>query len=118
METKPNQKIKASAGLTHPIHDGECTTISSGLCHERKRKMKTEAKHTAEFPRGVIELSEDERWTNAGHIVHCVNCHDEMLEALKAMVGHLSKMEGGKWLNNRTGEMAKQALTKAAEGGE
>jgi len=41
--------------------------------------------------------------------------HDDLLEAAKALVGHLDKMEEGKWLLNRPGEMLIEAIAKATE---
>jgi len=37
----------------------------------------------------------------------------ELLEAARELVDHLSTMEGGKWLNNRPGELLEAAIAKA-----
>ena len=37
----------------------------------------------------------------------------ELLEAAKELVDHLSKMENGKWLNNRPGDLLERAIAKA-----
>jgi len=54
-----------------------------------------------------------EQIANAAFIVRACNSHEELLEAAKYLVEHLEKMEGGKWLNNRPGELLQKAITNA-----
>ena len=37
----------------------------------------------------------------------------DLLEAAKELIDHLSKMENGKWLNNRPGDLLEKAVAKA-----
>ncbi len=39
----------------------------------------------------------------------------ELLEKAKGLVAHLKKIEGGKWLNNRSGEELEVAIRKAED---
>ena len=45
---------------------------------------------------------------NARHIVHCVNCHDELLEALENLLGGYTGYKGGEYRRK-----AQKAITKA-----
>jgi len=73
------------------------------------------------FPDRIFDLKEREiaycggqntsGTANAKHIVHCVNMHDELVEALDDMIKYLDN--NGK--ESDVSELARQALSKAKE---
>ena len=66
---------------------------------------------------GICQMYADESMeANARHIVHCVNCHDELLEALQAVYSdiELQNVKGG---SDELNFIVQQALAKAESEG-
>lgn len=70
--------------------------------------------HGADYHIADVHGREEIRKANADHIVHCVNLHDELIEALEK----LARLENGDSYGNSIGNRIAQEVLAKAKGGE
>ena len=61
----------------------------------------------------LCDGNENGGWWSIQNLTPEQKAAPELLEAAKDLVSHLLKMENGKWLNNRPGDMLIKAIAKA-----